>query len=80
VPKLNTLDPETRFQYPDCRKIATLVSLGPSGARVKFEGGDRVVQIEGDEDRGIAPASFVRPAQVVLVSDESEVIVLPCKS
>jgi hypothetical protein len=75
--RLSTLAPGTRFRYPDCRRIAVLVSVSESGARVKFEGAERVVEIEADEMRGVKGATFTRPSQPVLVSAESEVELCP---
>jgi hypothetical protein len=76
MPRLSDLKPGTRFQYPECRKIATLLSLGPSGARIAYEGEGRVVTIEADEYKGRKAASFTVAGQPTLVSDASEVIPL----
>lgn len=70
--KLCELKLGTRFQYPECGRKAILVSLGPSGARVKFEDGKQSVEFMGQGEA----VRFNAGNQPVLVSDESEVVVL----
>lgn len=71
--KLRDLEPGTRFRYPESGRTATLVSLGPMAAVIKYEGAERHVAIKTE----LAEADFIAPGRPVLVSDYSDVEVLP---
>lgn len=75
MPKVSELQPGTRFRYPESGKTAVLVHLGPSGARILFDGSARKVEfgveLTGDD------VKFERPGKPVLVSDYSDVEVIP---
>src|SRR4051812_46860579 len=73
--RLDTLAEGIRFKFPECGKVATVLSHGMCGSRIKFEGDERTVEIAGDEDK--AGASFTVPGRPVLVSSGSEVLLWP---
>jgi hypothetical protein len=76
--KISQLPIGTRFLYPDLGKTAVLVGLGSAGARVQFDGARRQVEFQvksGDEVVG--DVAFEAPGRPVLVSDYSDVEVVP---
>lgn len=75
--KIRDLQPGTRFRYPELGKTAVLLHLGPSGARVAFDGATRQVSFTpkaGDVE--LDEVSFEAPGRPVLVSDYSDVEVV----
>jgi hypothetical protein len=73
MPKVRDLTPGTRFFYPESRRWATLVGLGPSGARVLFDSSTRKVEFTAREVEGEKVVEFESPGRPVLVSDYSDV-------
>jgi hypothetical protein len=72
MPKISELEIGTTFRYPELGKTATLVGLGTSGARIKYQSDTRQVKI----DTELAQAEFEAPGRPVLVSDYSDVEVI----
>lgn len=77
MPKVRDLEPGTRFRYPESGKTAVLVSLSPSGARIMFEGVNRRVEFTAHQVDGDKVVEFESPGKPVLVSDYSDVEVIP---
>jgi hypothetical protein len=74
--KIRDLPPGTRFRY-DFGRVAVLDALGPSGARIRYEGARRDVSFDvksGDEV--VDHVAFTAPGRIVVVSDDSLVTVL----
>ena len=73
--KIRDLAPGTRFRYPELNRTAVLVGLGPSGARVVFEGSKRTVEFEARRpfEEGTDVVAFEAPGKPILVSDYSDV-------
>jgi hypothetical protein len=81
MPKISELAPGTRFLYPDLGIIATLVSLGPCGARILEEGPTTEVEFRakvtwGEDGPEASTVAFARPRKPVIVSDYSDVEVI----
>jgi hypothetical protein len=75
--KLETLTLGSRFRLPDCGKTGVLLSSGPCGARVIYDGARRQVEItvrQGDEV--VDEVSFEAPGKPVIISNETVVEVL----
>jgi len=72
--KIRDLAPGTRFRYPSLDKTATLLSLGPGGARIKYASDARQVRIMGAYTGDII--EFEAPGRPVVVSDDSDVEVV----
>ena len=68
--KIRDLAPGTVFRYPSLGKTATLLSLGPGGARIKYASDARQVRIRNDAGE---IAEFEAPGRPVVVSDDSDV-------
>jgi len=71
--KLRDLAPGTRFRYPSLGKTATLLSLGPGGARIKYASDARLVRLQ---DPAGEVVEFEAPGRPVVVSDDSDVEVM----
>jgi hypothetical protein len=65
---LEDLEVGRRFRLPDCGKTGTLVGIGPAGARVKYDGEDRTVEIPEDEDTGRKGVRFTSSSRAVVIS------------
>ncbi len=72
--KLRDLEPGTHFRYPVCGKTATLLSVGPAGARIRYD--DNVRQVEFQPGGRSEVVAFETPGRPVLVSDYSDVEVI----
>jgi hypothetical protein len=70
--KISTLEPGARFRLPDSGKTGVLVSVGDSGARVKYDASARQVEITQDGEI----TSFESPGKAVSISSGTEVEVL----
>jgi len=78
MPKIRDLPIGTRFRYPTLGKTAVLLHLGESGARIVYDGARRQVEFvvkSGDEVTD--EVSFEAPGKPVIVSDYSDVEVVP---
>ena len=74
---IGTLPEGTRFKYPECGKIATVVSHGQMGTRIKFEHDARTITIEADEFTGRPARTFTTQGKVEIVSSGSDVLLWP---
>jgi hypothetical protein len=76
MPKLLDLPLGTRFRLPECGKTGILTALGSSGARVAYDGAAREVEIEVEEGSAKETVRFTAHGKAVLISDETEVVVI----
>ncbi len=75
--KIRDLTPGSRFRYPELGKTATLLALGPCGARIQYDNAGRSVEFQARSgDAVVADVAFEAPGRPVLVSDYSDVEVV----
>lgn len=75
---LSQMTPGTRFRYPDCGRVATLLDVSPCGARVIFDGSKRAVAFSAQQafEEGTVEVEFEVKGKPVLVSAGTDVEVL----
>jgi hypothetical protein len=68
---LRELEPGRSFKLPHTGKTGTLLLLGGSGARVRYNGSERKVKVESARTGQVA--EFEAPGRAVIISDATEV-------
>lgn len=75
---LGLLEPQRRFRYLDTGRTARLLSIGPSGARIVYEGATRRVRFQVTDAEGAKrEVAFRALGKPVIVSADSLVEPLP---
>lgn len=71
---LSALTPGSRFRLPYCGKTGTLLSIGESGARVKYDSAARQVEFQAKSgDEIVADVAFEAPGKPILISSACDV-------